>query len=92
MPRLDCACLLTRQARRDTLILHLLLAPTQTNNFLVSSSAVENRRRDAFNTALNNYNCACNLAASAAFGTAPTCLSTISPFLKINKVGMLRIP
>src|SRR6201996_877726 len=37
-------------------------------------------------------NCLSNLPASIDFGTAPICLSTISPFLKYNKAGMLRIP
>src|ERR1700753_4074690 len=39
-----------------------------------------------------NYNCAVNLPASIDFGTAPICLSTISPLLKYNKAGILRIP
>src|ERR1700753_2605022 len=39
-----------------------------------------------------NYNCAVNLPASIDFGTAPICLSTISPFLKYNKAGILRMP
>src|ERR1700712_6152063 len=38
------------------------------------------------------YNWAVNLPASTDFGTAPICLSTISPFLKYNKAGILRIP
>lgn len=86
MPLLDCA-------RSDIRLYSTNFSISYEPTIPLSVRAlVENRRRDAFNTALNNYNCACNLAARAAFGTAPTCLSTISPFLKINKVGILRIP
>src|SRR5256885_8203663 len=37
-------------------------------------------------------NCLSNLPASTDFGTAPICLSTISPLLKYNKAGILRMP
>src|ERR1700761_2991135 len=37
-------------------------------------------------------NCLSNLPDSTDFGTAPICLSTISPLLKNNKAGILRMP
>jgi len=38
------------------------------------------------------YSKAFNLASKVAFGTAPTCLSTTSPFLMNKIVGMFLIP
>src|SRR5690606_31922818 len=36
--------------------------------------------------------CLSNLSVNTDLGATPTCLSTISPFLKNNNAGMLRIP
>lgn len=47
---------------------------------------------DFFYTLPNYANCFSNFSFKTDLGTAPICLSTISPFLKNNNAGMLRIP
>gem|GEM_PF-4836646 len=72
-------------------VLCLLSKIIPVSNLKSHISYPENKEA-AFLSGLFSYNCFSNFSVRTDFGTAPICLSTISPFLKNNNAGIFLIP